>query len=245
MVRVVNPIAIIPAIDLKDGRCVRLRQGRMSDAVVYSDDPVKMARHWVKEGAQIIHVVDLDGAIQGQPVHMKVIGRMVAAAGVPIEVGGGLRSDSDIQQMLDLGVSRVVLGTRAWAESEQLKGIIAKFADRIVIGIDARDGLVQVKGWTETTGMKAVELAWRANGFGARWIIYTDTSRDGMLQGVNARAMDDMCKAVTCSVIASGGISSVNDVRALKALNRANLAGAIVGKALYEGRVTLKDLINA
>ncbi|HPG00005.1 MAG TPA: 1-(5-phosphoribosyl)-5-[(5-phosphoribosylamino)methylideneamino]imidazole-4-carboxamide isomerase [Kiritimatiellia bacterium] len=235
-------ITVIPAIDLKDGKCVRLRQGRADDVVAYSEDPVGMARHWVDEGAHYLHVVDLDGAFQGKPVHAEVIGRICKAIKIPVEVGGGLRSDRDIEQMLTLGVTRVVLGTRACQDPDVLHRLAKRFGDALAVGIDARNGMVQVKGWTETTGMKAVDLARQADGLGVRCIIYTDTARDGMLGGVNAHAVDQVCAGVQCPVIASGGVSSQADMQALKALRRANLTGAIVGKALYEGRVKLNEL---
>lgn len=238
----VSEVVVIPAIDLKDGRCVRLRQGKAEDVTTYSEDPVAMARHWMDEGARYLHVVDLDGAFQGKPVHQDVIGKIVAAVKMPVEVGGGLREDRDIDLLLDRGVSRVILGTRAWAQPDQLKHLVARFGEKIAVGIDARDGKVQIKGWTETTAQTAVALAKRAEEMGVKTIIYTDTARDGMLGGVNAKAMDAMCAAVSCSVIASGGVSSAADMTTLRGLRRANLAGAIVGKALYEGRVTLKEL---
>lgn len=236
---------ILPAIDLKGGRCVRLRQGRAEDAVVYSDDPVEMARRWRDEGAEWLHVVDLDGAFQGRPAHLAVLRAIAREIAVPIEFGGGLRTDADIEAVLGAGARRAILGTRACAEPEQVGALAARFGDRLAVGIDARDGRVQVKGWTETTAMTAADLARRMEGMGIRCLIYTDTSRDGMLAGVNAAAMDAMCAAVACDVIASGGVTSAGDVRALRALRRANLAGAIVGKALYEGRVTLPALREA
>lgn len=233
---------IIPAIDLKGGKCVRLRQGRADEAVVYSGDPVAMARRWEVEGAQYLHVVDLDGAFQGRPAHAEVIAQIVRAIGIPVEVGGGLRTDEDIRALLAAGVDRAIIGTRAWADPESLKRLVGQFGARVAVGIDARDGRVQVKGWVETTDQLAVDLARKAESMGVDCIVYTDTSKDGMLAGVNVRAMDEMCAAVSCSVIASGGVSSREDASALRSLQRPNLAGAIVGKALYEGRVTLKDL---
>jgi phosphoribosylformimino-5-aminoimidazole carboxamide ribotide isomerase len=233
-------ILVIPAIDLKGGRCVRLRQGKADEVTTYHDDPVWMAKRWADEGAKCLHVVDLDGAFQGAPVHQEVISRMVKAVNIPVEVGGGLRTDRDIEMILECGVSRAILGTRAWAEPEQLKQLVDRFGHRLAVGIDARGGRVQIKGWTETTEEDAVAMAKRAMGVGM--LIYTDTARDGMLEGVNAKAMDAICAAVSCSVIASGGISSATDMKLLKNLKRPNLVGAIVGKALYEGRVKLKDL---
>ena len=233
---------IIPAIDLKDGRCVRLRQGRADDAKVYSENPVDMARHWVAEGGQYLHVVDLDGAFQGRPVHLDRIRDIVAAISIPVEVGGGLRTDADIQAVLDAGVARAIIGTRALADGPALERLADRFGERLAVGIDARDGFVQVKGWVETTGVRATDLAVRADRLGIRTLIFTDTATDGMMRGVNAPAIDALCAAVQCQVIASGGVSSADDVVALRALQRPNLLGAIVGKALYEGAVHLRDL---
>lgn len=236
---------ILPAIDLKDGRCVRLRQGRAEDAVIYSDDPVEMARRWRDEGAQWLHVVDLDGAFQGKPAHTELIIQMVQAFGGPVEVGGGLREDADVDRLVQAGVRRAILGTRAGAEPEVLKHLVDRFGAHVAVGLDARDGRVQVRGWTETTGQTVVPLARTMEAAGVRTLIYTDTARDGMLGGVNAAAMDNLCAAVTCEVIASGGVTAAKDIRALRALNRPNLVGAIVGKALYDGRVTLAVLQEA
>ncbi len=233
---------VIPAIDLKDGKCVRLRQGKAEEVTTYSEDPVAMARHWEKEGAQFLHVVDLDGAFQGRPVHTEVISRITEAIRVPVEVGGGLRTDEDIERTLTAGVRRVIVGTRALSEPADLERLVTLFGERLAVGIDARYGRVQIKGWTETTGEAATVLAMRASEMGVKCIVYTDTSRDGMMAGVNATAVDVMCGAVSCSVIASGGVTSAEDVKALRGLGRKNLAGVIVGKALYEGRVKLKDL---
>jgi len=235
-------ITIIPAIDLKNGKCVRLRQGRPEDATEYSDDPVAMAQQWAAEGARYLHVVDLDGAFEGKPVHVKEISAIAAAVDIPVEVGGGLRTDADIETILKCGVKRAIVGTRAWEEPESLKNLVREFGEQLAVGIDARDGMVQIKGWTETTGVAAVDLAAQADDLGVYCIIYTDTSKDGMLAGVNARAVDAICEAVSCDVVASGGVSSVEDVVALTDLHRENLVGAIVGKALYEGQVSLKEL---
>jgi phosphoribosylformimino-5-aminoimidazole carboxamide ribotide isomerase len=204
-----------------------------------------MALHWVNAGARYLHVVDLDGAFRGKPVHGEIVARIVKAVKVPVEVGGGLRTDDDVDGILDCGVARVIIGTRAWAEPGELERLVRKYGERLVVGIDAKGGRVQVKGWTETTTETASDLARRADAIGVKCIIYTDTSRDGMLEGVNAAAVGVICRAVKCSVIASGGISSAADMRFLRDLNCPNLAGAIVGKALYEGRVKLLDLQNA
>lgn len=236
---------IVPAIDLKGGKCVRLRQGMADDATVYSTDPVAMARHWVDQGADILHVVDLDGAFEGRPVHGDLIGRIVKAAGVPVEVGGGLRTDEQIADMLRMGVARVVVGTRMLEDPSSFARLVSRHGDRLVAGIDARNGMVQVRGWKETTSMTAGRLAERAADAGISRIIYTDTARDGMLDGVNLDAVRSICDGVRCRIVASGGVKSVADIESLIALKCANLEGVIVGKALYDGAVTLKQLLEA
>lgn len=234
---------IIPAIDLKGGKCVRLRQGVADDATVYGDDPVRMALHWQNEGGRALHVVDLDGAFNGAPAHAEVVAKIASALSIPVEIGGGLRTDEHARIMLDAGVSRVILGTRALADEDALRRLVAEFGgSRIAVGIDARNGFVQVKGWVETSGTKATDLARRVSDAGVGTIIYTDTATDGMLSGPNIEAMDAICAAASCDVVASGGISSVADILALKKLARPNLTGAIVGKALYEAKVTLSEL---
>ena len=230
---------ILPAIDLKDGKCVRLRQGKAEDMTVYSDDPVAQARTWLEQGAEQLHVVDLDGAFQGEPRHAEVIGRIIRAIGIPVEVGGGLRTDAHIEKLLQAGVARAIIGTRALEHLDTLAALVKRFGEAIAVGIDARDGFVQVKGWVETTKTCATELAKQVEGIGVRTIIYTDTATDGMLGGPNLAAMRQMCGTVSCRIIASGGVSAPEHVTALKALGCANLYGAIVGKALYDGKTTL------
>ncbi len=234
---------VLPAIDLKDGKCVRLRQGRVDAVTVYSTDPVSMAKRWEDEGAARLHVVDLDGAFQGAPAHLKTIERMTAALSIPVEVGGGLRSDEDVRRVLEAGAACAIVGTRAFAEPASLASGVERFGDRLAVGIDARDGFVQVKGWVETTAMRSVDLARKADALGVSLLIVTDTATDGMMKGTNVPAMEAICKAVNCRVIASGGVTTTDDIRQLKAMNCANLFGAIVGKALYEGTVTLKAMM--
>lgn len=238
-------LAVIPAIDLKGGRCVRLRQGRAEDVTVYSDDPVDMAKRWVSEGARYLHVVDLDGAFEGHPVHTGIIARIARAISIPLEVGGGLRTEEDIRSVLASGADRAIVGTRALQDPAVLSAWAGEFGSHLAVGIDARNGLVQIRGWVETTGTRAVDLAATADRAGVQTLIYTDTATDGMLGGVNARAVDEICAAVRCQVIASGGVSSAADMQSLRGLKRENLAGAIVGKALYEGTVRLADLQGA
>ncbi len=233
---------IYPAIDLKGGRCVRLLQGRADAETVYGQDPVAMARHWVEQGATWLHVVDLDGAFAGHPAQLDLVRQIASAVSVPVQCGGGLRTDEDVQRVLDAGVKRAILGTRAWADPAGLAKLVARFGARVAVGIDARNGMVQIKGWTETTNVTAVGLARQADEMGVRTLIVTDTATDGMLKGTNLAAMEDVCSAVKCAVIASGGVSRASDVTALRGLGQKNLAGAIVGKALYEGHATLAAL---
>jgi len=237
-------ITVIPAVDLREGRCVRLRRGRVEDAKVYSEDPVAMARHWVAKGAKYLHVVDLDGAFRGRPVHVKTIADIVASVDIPVEAGGGLRTCKDVRRALECGLDRAIVGTCAAGEPALLEDMVGEFGARLAVGIDSRDGLVQVRGWVEGTKMKAVDLAVRADGTGVNTLICTDTAVDGMMEGTNVDIVAEMCRNVNCSVIASGGISSVEDVKALRDLHQQNLIGAIVGKALYEGTVGLGELMD-
>ena len=239
-------MVILPAIDLQGGRCVRLRQGRAAESTVYSDDPVAMARQWRAQGAEQLHVVDLDGAFAGRPAHAGVIGEIVRGAGMAVEVGGGLRDDAAVEALIDAGAARAILGTRAWSEPEAMARLTARFGDRIAVGIDARGGFVQVKGWVETTGVRATDLARRAEAAGVATLIYTDTATDGMLGGPNLKQIDQICATVPrCRIIASGGVSAPEHVAALRALGHSNLYGAIVGKALYDGKTTLAAMLAA
>lgn len=239
-------MVILPAIDLQGGRCVRLRQGRAEDATVYSDDPVAMACRWREQGAEQLHVVDLDGAFAGRPAHAGVIEQIVRTSGLAVEVGGGLRTDEAVDDLVRAGVSRAILGTRAWEDPAALERLVTRFGGHIAVGIDARDGFVQIRGWVETTGVRATELARRAEAIGVATIIYTDTATDGMLGGPNLTQLDQICATVPrCRIIASGGVSAPEHIRALQALGRDNLYGAIVGKALYDGKTTLAELLAA
>ncbi|MFO7937512.1 MAG: 1-(5-phosphoribosyl)-5-[(5-phosphoribosylamino)methylideneamino]imidazole-4-carboxamide isomerase [Kiritimatiellia bacterium] len=236
---------ILPAIDLKDGKCVRLRQGRADAVTVYSDDPVAQACKWMEQGAREIHVVDLDGAFKGAPAHTGIIRDIVEGLRIPVEVGGGLRADEHIEQLVDAGVTRTILGTRGLENTDALRSLVDRFGDVIAVGIDAGDGFVQVRGWVETTATRAVDLARRVEDAGVKTIIYTDTATDGMLAGPNLDATGEICAAVSCNVIASGGVSTPEHVAALKALGYSNLYGAIVGKAFYDGRTTLAAMCAA
>ena len=234
---------ILPAIDLKDGKCVRLRQGRADDVTVYGDDPAEQARDWRTQGGQELHVVDLDGAFAGTPKHAEVIRRIIEAFGGPVEVGGGIRNMETLTSVLEAGATRAIIGSAALDDPEFLSQAVELYGERIAVGIDARDGFVQTKGWVETTKVKAVDLASAVAKAGVKTIIYTDTATDGMLGGPNLSQMAAICDAApTCAITASGGVSSPYDIANLKALERSNLRAAIVGKALYDGRTTVKEM---
>lgn len=234
---------ILPAIDLKDGKCVRLRQGRADDVTVYGDDPAAQAKDWADQGGQELHVVDLDGAFAGTPKHAEVIARIIKAFGGPVEVGGGIRTPEALNAVIEAGATRAIIGSAALEDPEFLTLALELYGDKIAVGIDARNGFVQTKGWVETTKTLATDLAAAVAKAGAKTIIYTDTATDGMLGGPNLTQMAAICDAApTCQITASGGVSSPFDVENLKALERPNLRAAIIGKALYDGRTTLRDM---
>lgn len=236
---------ILPAIDLKDGQCVRLRQGRADDVTIYSDDPVAQAMKWREQGAEELHVVDLDGAFNGQPMHTLVIREIIRKTGMKVEVGGGIRDDRAIEHLVEAGVTRAIIGTRALENPAQLKRWIGLYGETVAVGIDARGGMVQVRGWVESSDTRATDLAKRVADWGVKTIIYTDIETDGMLGGTNLAEMAAMCDAVPgVNIIASGGVSDPAHIRALAELARPNLHGAIVGKALYDGRTTLHAMIE-
>lgn len=236
---------IIPAIDIKDGRCVRLYQGDMDKDTVYYDSPLEAAKHWAEQGAELLHVVDLNGAVEGRPVHKQEVTAICLGFNVPVELGGGLRSLEAVEEALALGVDRVVVGTAAYEDQDFLRAACDRFPGKIVVGIDARDGRVAIKGWKEGTSMDAIELAKRCRGDGAARIIYTDISRDGTSLGVNVEATLRLARAVTIPVIASGGVSSLDDIRRLKEIEGEGVEGVIIGRALYSGAFTLKEAIEA
>jgi phosphoribosylformimino-5-aminoimidazole carboxamide ribotide isomerase len=232
---------ILPAIDIKDGQCVRLFQGDYAQVTTYDTDPLRVAQRWAEAGASWLHVVDLDGAKQGQPVNTEIIGRICAATRLRIEVGGGMRSLTHIEQMLELGVERVILGTVALLNRTLLQDALHRFGARIVVGLDARDGLVAIAGWRETSQVRATELARELEAMGVARFIYTDIARDGALTGPNLPALREMQQATTRPLIASGGVSNLADLEALAALH---VEGAIVGKAIYTGDVELASAIQ-
>jgi len=233
---------LFPAIDIKNGQCVRLRQGSFQDILVYSDIPLKIAKQWEASGASFIHIVDLDGALVGHSVNDEVIKAIVSEVKVPIQVGGGIRTIKDIESKLDLGVERVIIGTKAVKDPAFIKEAIATFgAKRIVIGIDAKDGMVAIEGWEKISNYQAVTLAMEMKRYGVKTIVYTDISKDGMLQGPNIAHTKEMVQATGLNIIASGGVTSLKD---LEMLEEINVYGAIIGKALYEKRIDLKKAIN-
>ena len=236
-------MTILPAIDLKGGVCVRLRQGRADDVTTYNDDPASQARDWRSQGGRELHVVDLDGAFAGTPRHAEVIGSIIKAFGGPVEVGGGLRTPETLAAVLEAGAARAIIGSAALENPEFITRAVEQYGERIAVGIDARDGFVQTHGWVKTTAVKATELAKAMAAIGVKTIIYTDTATDGMLGGPNLAQMAAICDAAPeCSITASGGVSSPRDVSNLIALARPNLRAAIVGKALYDGRTTLAEM---
>jgi phosphoribosylformimino-5-aminoimidazole carboxamide ribotide isomerase len=232
---------IIPAIDIKDGRCVRLFQGEMDKETVYFDDPMDAAKHWVKEGTTFIHIVDLNGAVEGRPVHTRAVEAICKGTGLTVELGGGLRSVEAVEAALKLGVARVVIGTAAYDNQEFLRGLCTRFPQKIVVGIDARNGKVAIKGWNETTAMDAVDLAKRCEADGAARIIYTDISRDGTRAGVNLQETRKLAQSLQIPVIASGGVATLDDIRQLLPLEADGVEGVIVGRALYNGSFSFKE----
>jgi phosphoribosylformimino-5-aminoimidazole carboxamide ribotide isomerase len=236
---------ILPAIDLMDNCCVRLRQGKADQRTIYSNDPVAQAQKFYDAGATQLHVVDLDGAFAGMPKHTALIARIVKECGLKVEVGGGLRTDAAVAELMDAGVTRAIIGTRALEDTETLARWVQSYGERIAVGIDARGGFVQTRGWVETSTVKAKDLAKKVADIGVQTIIYTDTATDGMLGGTNLQAMKEIAEAVpSVKIIASGGVSLPQHVADLKALGCENLWGAIVGKAIYEGVTTLESMLE-
>jgi phosphoribosylformimino-5-aminoimidazole carboxamide ribotide isomerase len=237
---------LIPAIDIKNGQCVRLRQGRMDEVTVFSKDPVSVAQRWVDEGAERIHVVDLDGAVKGAPVNLKLLEKIVAGVGpVPVQAGGGVRDEDTVQRYLDAGVSFVIIGTKAVNTPHFLRDLCLEYPRRIFVGLDAKDGRVAVDGWSKLSHHDVVEMAQHCERDGVEAIIYTDIGRDGMMQGFNADSTRALARAVNTPVIASGGVSTLEDLRTLGSLREEGVIGAVIGRALYEGGLAFKDCLKA
>lgn len=235
---------ILPAIDLKDGQCVRLVEGRLEQKTVYSNQPTEIAQRWQQLGAEYLHVVDLDGAFAGAPKNLAVIKEIVSTLHIPVQVGGGIRDVSTVERLLDFGVARVILGTAAIKRPEVIKQAITKFGpEKIVLGIDARDGKVAVQGWVSETDITAVDLALRMKELGIKRVVFTDIRRDGTLKGPNFEATGELARATGLKVIASGGVAALDDLRRIKKLEQYGVEGVIIGKALYAGTVDFKEAL--
>ena len=233
---------LYPAIDMKNGKCVRLRQGAFKDITVNSEHPEEIAALWQEKGATFLHLVDLDGALAGRSVNEETIKKIVSSVNIPVEIGGGIRSEEAIKNMLALGVKRVIIGTKAVEEPEFLKDMVEKFgADAIAAGVDAKDGMVAIQGWEQVSTVTATDLCLKMKEYGVKHIIYTDISRDGMLSGPNIPATKKLTEETGLDIIASGGVSCMED---LQALYDAGISGAIMGKALYEKRVDLEEAVR-
>ncbi len=231
---------LYPAIDIKDGQCVRLLKGNFSDVTVYGNDPAAMAKKWENAGGEFIHVVDLDGALKGHGVNAEIIKKICRTVNVPVQTGGGIRSMEDIEAKLACGINRVIIGTKAVNDSEFVKRAVDKYKEKIVIGIDAKDSMVAIEGWEQVSEFTAVDFARRMMDTGVSTIVYTDIATDGTLAGPNVAAMREMASAVSCDIIASGGIGSVSHIESLK---DTGVEGVIIGRALYTGDVDLKEAL--
>lgn len=234
---------VIPAIDLKDGKCVRLEQGLMERDTVFNDDPGAQAKTWEDQGARLLHIVDLDGAFAGEPKNRSAIEAIVRAITIPTQLGGGIRDLATIETYLDLGIDRVIIGTAAQRNPELVLEACSRFPGRIVVGIDAKNGMVAIQGWAEVTDITAVDLAKKFEGFGVSAIIYTDISRDGMMQGPNIEATRALAESISIPVIASGGVSRIADIENLMAIESSGVTGVITGKAIYSGALNLAEAI--
>ena len=233
---------LIPAIDIKEGKCVRLRQGLMEDSTVFSDSPLEMADKWVELGAKRIHLVDLDGAFAGEPANADVINAIAEKyPNVPIQIGGGIRDEKTIQAYLDAGVQYVIIGTRAANEPEFINEIAAEFGQNLIIGLDAKDGIVAVDGWAKLTEHNVIDLAKRFENDGVQAIIYTDIARDGMMQGVNLEATQKLAESVNIPIIASGGVTNMTDLIELQKIENSGVSGVITGRAIYEGTLDFAE----
>jgi phosphoribosylformimino-5-aminoimidazole carboxamide ribotide isomerase len=233
---------LIPAIDLKQGQCVRLRQGRMEESTVFSDDPVAMATQWVSQGCKRLHLVDLDGAFEGKPVNADVIESISAAyPDLPIQIGGGIRTIETARAYIEAGVSYIIIGTQAVRNPDFVARLCVEFPGKVIVGIDAKDGMVAVQGWAENSSLSVKNLAKKFEDQGVSSIVYTDISRDGMMQGVNVEATSQLASAINIPVIASGGVTDMNDIIKLNETKQSGIEGVIIGRALYEGAISLEQ----
>jgi phosphoribosylformimino-5-aminoimidazole carboxamide ribotide isomerase len=237
-------LIVIPAVDLKEGRCVRLSQGRMDQESVYSKHPVEMAKHWESKGAERLHVVDLNGAVMGKPIHRSLIKEITRSLRIPIEVGGGIRDIATIEDYLSSGVRWVILGTAAFQNRSFVEEACRQFPERVILGIDARGGRVAIRGWNEVVSLDAVDLAKQFEGKGLSAIIFTDIERDGMSTGLNFESTRRLSKSTSIPVIASGGVSRIEDIEHLLELESEGVIGVIVGRALYTGTLDLEEAIR-
>lgn len=235
---------IIPAIDIKEGRCVRLEQGNFEKEIIYGDNPIEVAEKWEKQGAKLVHLVDLDGAKTGKIRHLKLIAEIIRNISVPVEVGGGIRDLETIKDLFNIGVENVILSTLAYENLSLLKKICEQYQEKISVSIDAKEGFFSIKGWQETTKEKAIDFAQRMENSGVKRFIHTDIKRDGTLSGINLEEIKKFTAAIEGKVIASGGVSNIEDVKRIKNLGLNNLTGVIVGKALYTGAIKLQAAIK-
>jgi phosphoribosylformimino-5-aminoimidazole carboxamide ribotide isomerase len=233
---------LIPAIDIKDGKCVRLRQGRMDDETIYADNPLDMAKRWVDAGARRLHLVDLDGALAGKPVNAGIVHNIAEAfPDIPIQIGGGIRDEDTIQTYLNAGVSYVIIGTKAVTAPHFVSDVCLEFPGHIIVGLDTKDGKVATDGWSKLSHHDAIDMAKHFENDGVVSIIFTDIGRDGMMNAVNTEATVELCKNITIPVIASGGITNLDDIRSLAAVAEEGIEGAITGRAIYEGTLDFAE----
>jgi len=237
-------LIVIPAVDLKEGRCVRLSQGRMDQESVYSENPVEMARRWESEGAERLHVVDLNGAVTGKPVHRALIKEIAQSVEIPVEVGGGIRDLATVEDYLSSGVGWVVLGTAAFQNRALIEEACHRFPERVILGIDAKKGKMAIRGWSEVISLEAIDLAKQFEGMGLSAIIFTDIEKDGMSTGLNFQSTQRLARSTSTPVIASGGVSRIDDVQQILELEQDGVIGVIIGRALYTGSVKLEEVIR-
>ncbi len=236
---------VIPAVDLRNGKCVRLFQGRADRETVYFDNPAEVARMWEQKGARRLHLVDLDGAFKGVPQNQEVIKKIASQLNIPVQLGGGIRDTTTVEQLLDLGITRVIIGTAAVSNPSLVQELVYKYGERVMVGVDAQDGMVAVKGWVESSSLKALDLIKDMERIGVKEIVYTDISRDGTLEGPNLEAAREIAEQTSVNIIASGGVSCLEDIKRARALESAGISGIIVGRALYTGKFTLEEALEA
>jgi len=235
---------VIPAIDIKNGQCVRLSEGRFDNSEIYSDDPVKVAVKWEAQGAQYLHLVDLDGARDGQLINISTIQKVVKEVSIPIQVGGGIRTYQEVEMLVNFGVARIIIGTVLWNNKKLTERLFHEFPGKIIAGVDARDGYVAIDGWQSMTAVNAFDFAGKMEGLGAKRIIYTDIKRDGMMKGPNVNSIEKMLSHIKIPLIAAGGVTTLDDIRKLKRLEDLGLEAVIIGKALYKKTVLLENAIS-